>query len=187
MNKILLLAGVISVFAFNANATEVKPYIALDYVHSIADIDKVEGIKLFEDNFNGAAVALGVNVNRYVSTEIFYQQVAKEDKKFVNAKTEDKYKAYGIDVIGHLPVADQFDLLGSVGVAEYKVDYKASAYSPAVSLKKDDNGLGARLGIGAEYNVTDNWAVRAMARYSWVDVDGVDGITELSVGVKYTF
>lgn len=187
MNKTLLLVGVISVLTFNANAAEIKPYVALDYVHSIADIDKVEGTKLFEDNFNGAAVALGVNVNRYVSTEIFYQQVAKEDKKFVNSKTEDKYKAYGIDLIGHLPVAEKFDLLGSVGVAEYKVDYKANIYSPAVSLKRDDNGLGARLGVGAEYNLTDNWAVRAMARYSWIDIDGVDGMTELSAGVKYTF
>ena len=30
MKKILLLAGVASVFAFNANAMEMKPYVGLD-------------------------------------------------------------------------------------------------------------------------------------------------------------
>ena len=38
MKKMLLLAGVASVFAFNANAMEMKPYVGLDYNYSDAAI-----------------------------------------------------------------------------------------------------------------------------------------------------
>ena len=44
MKKTLLLAGVAALFAVNANAMELKPYVGLDYVRSDVDIDKI-GIK----------------------------------------------------------------------------------------------------------------------------------------------
>ena len=42
MKKTLLLAGVAALFAVNANAMELKPYVGLDYVRSDVDIDKIE-------------------------------------------------------------------------------------------------------------------------------------------------
>ena len=45
MKKTLLLVGVASLFALNANAVEFKPYVGLDYVYSDAgmknDMDEV--------------------------------------------------------------------------------------------------------------------------------------------------
>lgn len=48
MKKTLLLAGVASVFAFNANAVELLPYVGLDYNYSMLNHD--EAVVVGEDS-----------------------------------------------------------------------------------------------------------------------------------------
>ena len=51
----------------------------------------------------------------------------------------------------------------------------------------DDKGMGYRLGAGAQYNFNDNIAARAMVRYVDTDIDGLDNIVDLTLGIRYTF
>ena len=49
---------------------------------------------------------------------------------------------------------------------------------------------GVRLGLGLQYNITDNVAINGMARYIKIDDssdDVVEDMTELSVGARYSF
>ena len=48
---------------------------------------------------------------------------------------------------------------------------------------------GYRLGAGAEYNVNDNIAVRALARYTKLDnrIDYSNDMMEYSIGARYNF
>lgn len=190
MKKILLYAGVAaSVFAFNAEAVEldIKPYVGLDYVYSMGDIDKIEGINLFEENLNALAVSAGAKLHKNFGIEMFYQKSEEGEKKFANGKTKDEYQAYGLDLLGYLPVAEKLDLIGSLGFGYYDVDINVKAKTPAVSADGDDQGAGYRLGLGAQYNFTENWGARVMARYVDIDIDGIDNMVDLTAGVRYSF
>ena len=109
MKKSLLYASVAAcVFAFNANAVEleVKPYVGLDYVYSMSDIEKVNGINAFEEDLNAFAFSAGAKLHQNLGIEMFYQKSEEGEKKFVNGKTKDEYQAYGLDVLGYLPVTE---------------------------------------------------------------------------------
>ena len=190
MTKSLLYAGVVAcVFAFSANATEfeIKPYVGLDYVYSMSDIEKIDGVNAFEEDLNALALSVGAKLHQNFGIEMFYQKSEEGEKKFVNGKTKDEYQAYGLDVLGYLPVTEKLDLIGSLGIGYYDVDIKAKTNSPAISADGDDQGAGYRLGLGAQYNFTENWGARLMARYVDIDIDGIDNMVDLTAGVRYSF
>ena len=51
----------------------------------------------------------------------------------------------------------------------------------------NEDGLGVRGGLGLQYNINDNLAVRGLARYVYLDMDEVDYLTEFTAGVRYSF
>lgn len=193
MKKTLLLAGVASLFAFNAQALDVKPYVGVDYVYSKMDLDvKLEGenvSRYLEDNLNAFAVSAGTKFNKNFGIEAFYQQ-SEDGKKTISPleKTETNYKAYGVDFIGYLPVGceNKLELLGSVGLAQYDAEAKYKIAGFRV-INLDDDGLGLRFGAGAQYNFNEHLAARVMARYVDTDIDGLDNMVDLTAGIRYTF
>lgn len=191
MKKTLLLAGVASLFSLNAQATEIKPVIGLDYVYSIADFDDSDSegdySDFYEDKLNALALSAGVKLNQYVGLEAFYQQSEKADKTTDGIlKVEDKYKAYGLDVIGYLPVIPQLDLIGSLGVAYYKAEVKYSVLGIDLGSDSEDK-IGFRAGAGLQYNFNDHIAARLMAKYNYTNIDGLDNIVDVTAGVRYYF
>lgn len=160
----------------------IRPYIGLDYVYSMSDTDDINGIDIVEEDLNAFAVSLGLKFNQYVGLEAFYQQSEEGEKTVLGIiKTEYKYKAYGLDLVGYLPVNPQFDLLGTVGLGYYDIDVTAkdSGFS--------DDGFGWRVGVGGQFNITDNWGIRVMARYADPDIEGLKNMVDISAGIRYTF
>lgn len=174
MKKTLLLAGVASVFAFNANAVELLPYVGLDYNYSMLHHDASMDA-IMAGQAHSASVVLGTKVTPYAGVEAFYQLSKKEHK----ADNRSQIQAYGADVLGYLPLGcyGEYEVLASAGLGQYTAKYN----------KDQDSGLGYRLGAGLQYNVTDNWAVRAMYRHVWVDKSILNSINEFSLGVRYSF
>ena len=125
MKKTLLLAGVASLFAMNVNAVEFKPYVGLDYVYSDAGMkDNLD--EAYESKYNSFKFDLGAKLNKNFGLEFFYQQSGEEDKTHnnieilgatVDAEISTKFKAYGVDAIGYLPLTDKLEGLGSFGFA----------------------------------------------------------------------
>ncbi len=196
MKKTLLLAGVATaLFAINAKAVEFKPYMGLDYVYSDAGM-KDNADVVYETKYNSFKFDLGAKLNKNFGLEVFYQQSGEEDKKHAtasilgaNAEISTEFKAYGVDVIGYLPLTDKLEGLGSVGFAKY--DFEAEYNLIGVAKEKqDEDNVGIRLGLGLQYNLTDNVAVNGMARYVKIDdsdSDVVEDITEFSIGARYSF
>lgn len=182
MKKYLLLAGVASIMSFNANAMEMemKPYVGLDYVRSMVDINE----DYAEDDFNAYAINAGVKMHKNFGVEAFFQQT-EEGKKTApsGVKVKDKYHAYGLDLMGYMPLDcdEKVELLGSVGMGYYDAEIKND------NTKFTDDGWGWRLGAGAQYNFTENMAARMMVRYADVDIEGVDNIVDVTAGVRYSF
>lgn len=193
MKKTLLLASVATIASLQAHAWEFKPYIGVDYVYSIADIDKDEVLNktVFEKKYNNIALDFGLKLHQNFGLEAFAQFSDKGEKSNsfagINFKTEINYRAFGLDAIGYLPLSNQFDLLGSVGFAYYDFDEKLTIPAVNYSEKESDDHWALRAGIGAQYSINENFAIRGMLHYNRIDMDGLDHIIDLSAGIRYYF
>ena len=194
---------------------KIRPYIGIDVATSSSDfntgsIEEREGFdaaevdKYFGDNHNSFSFVVGAKINKNFGLEAFYQSSGEEgysdydyDHGF-EEKTETSlsYTAMGIDAIGYIPINQDFEILASLGLAQYDFEakYKYSwieydyNYSENEDETKDFDSLGIRVGIGAQYNLTNNLAIRGMARYVKLnDDDIIKSMTELSLGLRYMF
>ena len=186
MKKYLLLAGVASVMSFNANAMEMKPYVGLDYVYSMVDTSDLNDA--IEEDLNAFAISAGMKMHKNFGVEAFFQQTEEGEKKYPAGKLKDKYHAYGVDMIGYMPLGcdEKVELLGSLGLGYYDAEIKGE-HKTLGHDKVTDDGWGWRVGAGAQYNFTENMAGRVMVRYADVDIEHVDNIVDLTAGVRYSF
>ena len=193
MNKtslfaIFVLTTTLAATVHAADFQSLNPYVGAGYSYADAGY-KGNFDTLAETKHHAGFIAAGIRPNRYWGAETFYQLSAHADKSALNhlVKTETSFQAFGLDALGYLPVHDKVDLIGSAGVGYYR--FKAD-YSRFVSGSDTENNFGWRLGIGAQYHVTDNLSLRGMVRY--VDIndsgnDAVDDLTDISIGVYYHF
>lgn len=88
-------------------------------------------------------------------------------------------------MVGYLPVTPQFDLLGAVGIGSYDVEVTVKNQGQEVS--DSDDGFSWRIGVGGQFNITNNWGIRVMARYVDPDVENLNNMVDISAGIRYTF
>ena len=172
----LMVAVSAVAMAANANAMEYNPYVGVEYGYSF--LNGGAG----ENNFNSGKVFVGSQYNENFGVEAFYQR-STTDKKAGNKLS---YQAYGIDALGYLPLGcdQEVSLIGTAGLAYY--DF---AYKPIYQGTDNEGMWGYRLGAGAEYNVTENVVVHALARYTKLDkrVFESNDMMEYSLGARYNF
>lgn len=176
----LLVAASTLAMAATANAdTSFKPYVGVDYNYNNSN----------NFNYNSGTVNVGTQFNDYFGTEVFYQK-SDDDVKNVRHSAEKEttsFDAYGLDLMGYLPMGceQEFALIGSAGVGEYTVD---KSYNWTGYRNTNDHGIGYRFGLGAMYNVTNDVAVKAMARYvKFNQIEDFSDMMEYTAGVRYSF
>lgn len=158
----------------NASALEYTPYAGIDYTYS--------DFSHKGENFNGAKIFAGAQYNQNFGTEVFYQKTLNAHDHGTSYHMDN----YGIDALGYLPLGceQKVSLIGTAGIARYRLADR----TPHVEHGHDWS-WGYRLGAGAEYNINEKVAVRAIARY--VDLGNFDGpagdMWEYSLGAKYNF
>lgn len=180
MNKNIALLAAVSVLALsaNANALEFRPYVGVQYNYTEVDAKEVK------PDMNSYSVVIGTEYNKYFSTEVFYQNSDKSNDMINGTKVKSDFDAYGLDVYAYLPLGCDrvWSVFATAGIANYDSD------TSSVQGKGEDNGLGYRLGAGIQYSITNDLAVRAIARHIWADkLEDVDDMKEFSLGVKYAF
>lgn len=172
MNKALLLAGAVCLFgAAEAQAMNVDPYVGMDYVYSDMDMNHGADNRL-ENKFNSLSINAGAKLHENFGVEVYYQQ-SDAEKKHGN---KSRFYSYGVDALGYLPVTQNIDLIGSVGIGQY--EFKAGG---------NEDDLGYRVGVGAQYSFNNNWAARAMIREVFLDKDVMGDTLEFAAGVRYNF
>ncbi len=163
------------------------------------------------DDQDNLAFVLGARVSKYWGLEAFYETSYKDnnsvqiDSKTLNAGAQGyymeneyltKYHAYGVDLIGYLPVSHYFDFLASIGVAQYVFENSATfaifnvdntTLDTIINKDFDDDKVAWRFGIGGQLNVADGVALRGLYRYVSLGGDVVDDIKEFSIGVRFLF
>jgi len=178
MKRTIALMAAASALAFtaSANAYDFTPYVAADYTYT--DMQNTAEV-------NGGKVAVGTDYNKYFGTEVFYQRTGSDRVHSDGATDEYSLQSYGLDVYGYLPLGceQKVALIGTAGFAFEDVKYKYEDEN-----RGTEHGVGYRLGAGAQYNVNEALAVRALYRYTFTDKLGdMDHMNEFSVGAKYAF
>lgn len=176
----LMVAVSAIAFATSANALEYNPYVGFDF--SQANTTAEGNI---DPAYQNLSINAGTSYNKYFGTEVFVQKSDTYHKKSEGEKFKTSFDAYGLDLMGYLPLGcDQvFSLVGTFGLANYDFNFKSTG-----TKNEGDNGLGWRTGLGAQYALDDNWSVRAIARHvNFNKIDGLDHMMEYSLGARYTF
>ena len=183
MNKIiaaLLVATSALTFTQNASAeSSFRPYVGVDYNYNNNE----------HFNYNSGTINVGTQYNDYFGTEVFYQQSDDDVKHLYGSpeQTTTSFDAYGFDLMGYLPMGceQEYALVGSLGIGEYTFDksYNWSGYD-----NTNDHGVGYRLGLGGLYNIDENIALKAMARYvKFNQIENFDEMMEYTAGIRYNF
>ena len=157
-----------------------------------------DGSYKFSDDKNEAlSFVVGAKFNKNFGVEAFYQVSSESEKKtYLDEDFYEKdklsYTAFGVDAITYMPISQELELLASLGLGQY--DFESSyegivyGYGSIGGEKKDFDSLGIRIGIGAQYNITNNLALRGMARYIKMNDDEyIKSLTEFSLGLRYMF
>jgi opacity protein-like surface antigen len=187
MKKTLLLAGVAALFASQSQAAEYnwmkeyQPYVGADYVYSNAKFGS--NASKMRKAYSSGEVNVGVRMFDYLGLEGFYQQSGQRKRNTSDGSYKAEFLAYGLDLYGYEPLfCGNFNLLGSVGLANYRARFQYPD-----EKGKHQNRIGYRFGIGAQYALTENWAVRVMGRYTYLGMERLNNLKEVTAGLRYTF
>lgn len=162
LTKSIIAAGIAScVASAYANSLEdLKFYagVGVDYnMYSIPSKVK-ERIDCKTKGLGFTAPVLGVKFHESFGVEAGYSF----NKKMTSRKGPDvalKVRSMYLDLVGYMPVAEQFNLLGGLGIG------KISAKGIAVTESGKASKTSWRAKIGGQYEVLNNLALRAIFSY----------------------
>lgn len=184
MKKSLLLASAVFIFGAtvaNAAYIETTPYVGLDY--STFDATYGRGLnRVIEDDFRAFSISGGVKIEKYFGIEAYIQRTNKESYKQPTSKWTTNSWSIGADALVFIPVYNDLDLIGGIGFGEYMVRAREAGHKT-----HKDTGFGTRYTFGAQYNLDENWGIRATYRYVNYHKSVMNHSDEMSVGVRYNF
>lgn len=124
---------------------------------------------VLDESDTGYKILGGFNANNNIGFEIAFVDLGS----YVN----DLLDQYGVafEVVGYLPVANNFDLFGKLGIFSWTVEVGAA----------DDDGTDLTYGFGGAFRASPQISVRAEWE-RFTDISGGD-VDLLSAGVTYHF
>jgi OOP family OmpA-OmpF porin len=169
MKKMALISGLIlSLALFGGQLAEAAPpggYIGF----SLGSAD----VKEIDESDSAYKLFGGWTANEYFGLEVAFVDLGSYPTFFGMAD------AYGVafDVVGYLPLGNNFNLMGKLGIFSWTVDVDF--------LNATDDGTDLTYGLGVQYDFNNRFSIRGEWE-EFTDVSGSD-ISLLSAGVLYTF
>lgn len=145
------------------------------------------------ENFSGYTPYIGYQFNKNFAVEVGYSAMLSESKNIVvsgiNLTGETEYTSFYGDLIGIFPMNDQLSLLASIGYERITADINLTGTGGGATASRNiSNDVdAARLGLGAEWMVTENIGLRGIVRYVATNFKGIDGYVQGGLGVSYHF
>ena len=201
----LLCAICVLLITFNVNAEEKGFYVggsvgytSLDTlsessINSTLATSGITATSSVDDNDLGWKIFGGYNINKYFGLELAYVDLGEADANItvtaptaatVNATAEGD--GFTIAGIARYPVSEQFDVFGKVGAFVWDTEVTASVASGATTaaISAGDNGTDVMFGFGAEYEIANNFGIRAEWERYKLNGDDAD---LFSLGLEYDF
>ena len=128
-------------------------------------------------------------------TQLDTTSIGHPDRHLVNSFVT-QYQAFGIDILGYLPVTDYFDFIAFVGMGQYMLDNEATFTVNYLEDGKPDDvmnydfsedKLAWRIGAGIQFNIARGLVLRSMYRYIKLNTDTINAFHEYSIGLRFLF
>lgn len=122
----------------------------------------------------------GYRINRNFAAEGFWGEWGEISVRSGAVTATGEIRTFGIAGLGILPLGQQFELFGKLGLGSTK--QKVSASGPGVTITDRDTGSELLYGFGATYNFSRNFGVRA----EWERLNDSE-VDIMSIGLEYRF
>lgn len=183
----------------------VRPYLGLEGAFGTTEYGNEIDKELFSKATKRMGIFAGLQFNQYVGLEAFYhigntkeKTISETITDYTSMKLKDtaNFNAYGLDLMGYIPVGKAVDIVLGLGYGWYdfkgKVDlniYNSSVEENyEIKFKGKDKSEAVRFTLGTQFLLNDNWAVRLLGRYAdFSSDDAVKNIMEISLGLRYMF
>lgn len=164
--------------ALPALAADAGGYVGLGLGKADWKADSVNGVTGGNSGTAGKVYG-GYQFNKNLAVELGYADLAK-----FGGSGSARGHATSLDAVGTLPLGDTaFSALGRVGVASTRT----RTTSP-LGVESSDSGTGAHAGLGLQYNLTKNAAIRGEWERYRVKAFGERNNTDMAtVGVVWNF
>ena len=117
---------------------------------------------------------------RRFGIEAGYSDFGRPDDNTIAPNFEVESNSYDLYAVGVKPVSEKLDMFGKLGLVH---SYTEIEVDETVSASTDSTDLA--LGFGAEYNVSERFAVRS--EFEWVDSDSSGAVRMVSLGGVFRF
>jgi OmpA-OmpF porin, OOP family len=145
------------------------------------------GLGLFssDNRANAYSITGGAYFTNNLGVELGYTDFGRINRAGGTSRAD----AFSVSLVGKLPLAQSFNLLGKIGTSYGRTEVSAAAGSGITP--GSDNGFGLLVGVGAEYMFTPNWS--ALLQYDAHDLRFAGGTNDrervavTSLGLRYSF
>nr|WP_297461261.1 porin family protein [uncultured Halomonas sp.] len=146
--------------------------------------DGADDFDLDDDEDNVFKGFVGYEFNPYFATELFYADLGRTRLEGNNgANTDLESNAYGVSLVGKLPLADWFELFAKAGMAKWETDVDGNLGDASIDLE-DNDGIDPVYGVGAQFNFEP---ILVRAEYERYDFDSDYKIDTFTASVGFLF
>lgn len=192
--KKIFLAGLLSAVTLPALADNF--YIFGDIGQGKMEIDATNDFTLSKTD-TSFSIGAGYDFNQFFAVEVAYRDLGEVKDRGVYSDGVDDYiyrsklsaTALQASVLGKLPISDDFNLYGRVGLASIDADYRGTAsYADGNNPPADtssESKTRALVGVGLSYSIAPQIALRAeYNQYAkWDDTK----LSTVTLGATYSF
>jgi OOP family OmpA-OmpF porin len=134
-----------------------------------------------DDSGTSFNIYVGIKVNEHIGLELSYVDFGKQEDEFTSVYTFDasvEATGLGFSAIGFVPIRDNFNLLGKLGVIGLEADLTLGANH------ESDDGYDLLYGLGAEYRFSERLSIRG----TWESIllENID-FDMLSINAQFYF
>jgi OOP family OmpA-OmpF porin len=166
--------------SFPSHAVDNGIYLGASIGQSGVDID--EAVSTGGDDFSadatGFKVIAGWRFLDWLSIEGNYVDLGSGDDTVDGGRVEVDASGLSLSAVGFLPIGP-VDLFARVGAISWDADFEVEDFG-----KVSDDGTDLTYGVGAQFRV---WGLSVRAEYEQFDIDDVDTVDLISLGVTWTF
>lgn len=132
-----------------------------------------------KDDFKSISPVIGIGAYG-ISLEAYILNSEEIEEDSIKAKI----RAYGVDVIGEASLSDNFSVVASLGLVQYTFKREEN------NIEREEESSGPRVGIGLQYYLTRNIAIRGMYHYTHLnsgEADHYKAVSEFLAGIRLIF
>jgi len=142
---------------------------------------EAEGLgQTIDGDADGARIFGSYMFTRRFGIEAGYSDFGRPDDNTIAPNVEVESNSYDLYAVGVQPVSEKLDLFGKIGFVSWNTEIEEDETSEVSSSSTD-----LALGFGAEYSVSERFAIRS--EFAWVDSDNSGAVRMVSLGGVFRF